>query len=273
MNELYRFASQPLSRDLAERRLQFGEINVIHFDGPHSPREWLFRTGSYLCFNKWVEDYLLPKYGTLDRLYKKTLQDCINHWENIWNVVQGSVSWFNKHQAANEGWIRGQLITCQPWVIDGLNIPNYENFCTSCSKYPLLSGSQDQEIVSIVLATPKQDHIANRHMLTPPPPPPPPERMSLQQVPPPPRPQRVVPPPPPPPFKTWSANRQQEQNLKHASTQVRKLNRPIGLAVTTEAGRRPRSRSLGCKRGVTRQGGSPDKRAIGARVSHSMCEH
>ena len=51
-------------------------------------------------------------------------------------------------------------------------------------------------------------------------------------------------------------------------------NRPIVLAATNEAGRRPRSRSLGWRRAVrqaTRHGESPGSRAIGARVSDSMC--
>ena len=277
VNKLYQLQEQPLSRDTIHRRLQFAEINIIHFDGAHSPREWLFQGGTYVCFDKWVQDHLLPNYGTLDHLYNKVVHEAIKHWQTVWSVVQGSISWYNNYESEKEGWCRGQLITCQPWVINGLNIPIYESFCPTCTKWPLLSR---QEIVSIeqrsdILVNPQPriniDSFPN--IPTPPRPPLPPRRMPLQQVPRPPSPYRVLPTPPPPPVTEGSEQRQQGQNLNRTSTHVRQHGRPIGLSVTHEEERRSRSRSLRYRQAATRQDGAVMRRAIGARVSNSEWWH
>ena len=228
VNTLYKLQEQPLSRDTMHRRLKLEEISIIHFDGAHSPRDWLFQGGTRVTFDKWIQNHLLPNYGTLDQLYKQIVHEAIKHWQTVWAVVQGAISWYNNSQSEKEVWCRGQLMTCQPWVINGLNIPVFENFCPTCTKWPLLSKqeilSREQRSVTLV----NIDSFPETP--TPPRPPSPPRRIPLWHVPPPPPAWRELPPPPPPPITEESEQREQRQLQNHTSTHVRQHGRAMELS-------------------------------------------
>ena len=198
VNMLYKLQDQPLSRDAMPRRFKWEDINIIHFDGQLSPREWLFRGGKRVTLDNWVKNHLLPNYGTLDESSKQIVSETTKHWEKVWGVVQGAITWYNNLESQRVEWCRGKLMTCQPWVINGLNIPTLENICHACTSWPLQS---KQDIVS---GEQRSTTLVDHDTFSGPPKPPQPFTApfsdSLRHVPPPPPANRKIPPPPPPPM-------------------------------------------------------------------------
>ena len=212
VNTLTEVDKQPVSKDEDCHSLKWDDVIFTQFGGSITPRHWLFQGGPHETLEDWREKHLQPYYCGLHAV---TASLAITNWGNMWSLVQGTMTWYNNKQQKEKIWARGPLMTCQPWVKNGLNIPQDGSICKICTKWPLLSEQKGVKRMRIPNSWQHEHQKAYSDSSRPKPvtprPPSPPSKKTKLLVPKVKRPQAVrevpdwlpglagVPPPPPPP--------------------------------------------------------------------------
>ena len=132
-----------------ERRCRFQDIKVIHYSGDYSPRDWIFQDNGFDGFDSWVKGHLLPKYGEIHKVDNLTLMNCIEWWEKMWQRVKGQIIIYNCREDAKSTGCCGRPVACRPWVAEDMPLPEHEQLCETCARWPLPLRKADQEESSL----------------------------------------------------------------------------------------------------------------------------
>ena len=136
VNTLTEVDKQPVSKDEDCHSLKWDDVIFTKFSGSITPRHWLFQGGPHETLEDWREKHLQPYYCGPHAV---TAKQAITNWGSMWSLVQGTMTWWNNKQQNETIWARGTLMTCQPWVKNGLNIPPDGSICKTCTEWPIPS--------------------------------------------------------------------------------------------------------------------------------------
>ena len=136
VNALTEVDKQPVSKHEDCHSLKWDDVILTQFGGSITPQHWLFHGGPHETLEDWRQKHLQPYYCGL---HADPAQMAITNWGIMWSLVQGTMTWWNYKQQKEKLWLRGPLMICQPWVKNGLNVPQDGSICKTCTMWPLHS--------------------------------------------------------------------------------------------------------------------------------------